>query len=641
MKLDFASEMQPKSASAPEVEWARTLALLEESGGITSGRRRVSGYKEAPPAVAVTFDSDPTVPSQGLVSAPPSASREMMLKGLSLGKVAATNSPRQGIFASGGPKASLSPWRTLGKYRKVVHGTSGELTHRNGLFSPPMTNMRDIPPPITGIRRVQSMPALSILSGALHEGKAMAMGEEAADHEKLQRRLFSGLFNDNGKAKIEKYDMDKGVAFGSKAVDAVNDGSVCVLMSIAHQLGLFAVMAKMSDKPQDAATIAAAANNLRPRYVQELLSGLTCAGIVEETRHKLKTASPGSSQSGHGILGRQLWPAGSANNSAPLAGSTNPSGNYADSGAGDRGGRNAGRADDIVLKYVLPAEHAVHLTWGHGQDNLALLMQYVPTLARLEDEVVECFRSGAGLDWTRYGQFDLVFELDTAQTIGAIGTFEAQVLQLAPGLPEALRAGTSILCLGSGVGSTIASIALAYPKSWFTVYETNEQKTAAASMMHDHIANLHFAALPTSKESKVGDDNEATSGFATINWPSMQENRTYAGALVLDFSVIRDAASPAALLTRAHDALRPGCSLIALEYVTGGGMAAPLLYCLSGLQSVPLGIAAGGPALGRGWGADSARRALLTAGFTSVGMHRREGDDINVILVATASSSDK
>jgi hypothetical protein len=120
----------------------------------------------------------------------------------------------------------------------------------------------------------------------------------------------------------------------------------------------------------------------------------------------------------------------------------------------------------------------------------------------------------------------------------------------------------------------------------------------------------------------------------------MQEHRAYAAALVLDGSIIRDAAAPAALLRRVHAALRPGRRLLLLEYVAGGGSAAPLLLGMSALQSVPLGVAAGPPALGRGWGAAAASNALRAAGFANVAVHARCGDEINAVVIATAMAAD-
>lgn len=358
-------------------------------------------------------------------------------------------------------------------------------------------------------------------------------------------------------------------------------------------------------------------------------------------------------------------------------------------------------------KYRLPPEHAAFLTWSSGNDNLALLAQYIPVLGRLEDDVVSNFHSGSGLSWTKYGQFDLISALETSQTIGSADKFEKDFLNFVPGLAEELREGISVLCLGSGLAQEYKAIARAYPKSWFTFYDTCTQKTAAARKAAQHdkdLRNIHFCALkghakgaqnstrrrdpgitpqrPYSNacwlstrrtdyssnctlESKgnAGDGNAQTSNLTKdaagiqerngdSNVSALQEKHTYDAALIIEGSIVRDSASADNLLRSVCCALRPGRSVLYMEYqgellaedgsdgLSGNGSAAaPFLYCLSTMQSVPLGLDAGGPALGRMWGSDNARRALEHAGFATVTVCPRQEDQVNVVLVAQAPAS--
>lgn len=455
------------------------------------------------------------------------------------------------------------------------------------------------------LRKTKSLPDVRCLGEAdALECETLGLGKWV-----LEKSPLDELLAITERPESSQYDRDAGNAFASGIVTAVNDGGVCLLISLGHQLGLFSVMAKLNDRPRSATSIASAANNLRVRYVQEILSAMTCVGIVEETKHVL----PVQKSSTNPVIKatRQFM--------NPQPGST------AEGMAADYVAVKAGNQTQICLKYRLPPEHAVFLTWNSGQDNLALLAQYVPVLARLEDEVVNCFRTGEGLDWTRYGQFDLVSELDTSQTFGSIGRFELEVLGLVPGLAQSLREGTSVLCLGSGLGSTFANLALSFQKSWFTIYETNQQKAAVAASAHDAIPNLHFRYLSDglAHESEI-----------------MAEKRTYTAAFILDGSVVRDAYAPGDLLQNVHRALRPECPLIYFEYnlKTGRNIspAGPLLHGISTLQSVPLGLMAGGPALGRTWGAANAGKALEEAGFAQVKHHHRDGDLMNVVIVATS-----
>ena len=58
-------------------------------------------------------------------------------------------------------------------------------------------------------------------------------------------------------------------------------------------------------------------------------------------------------------------------------------------------------ADPSSTRYALPAEHAAHLTRAAGTDNIALWTQYIPVLAGVEDEIVECFRKGGGVPYEK------------------------------------------------------------------------------------------------------------------------------------------------------------------------------------------------------------------------------------------------
>lgn len=475
--------------------------------------------------------------------------------------------------------------------------------------------IQDIANSCTGIRRVQSTPNISL---SWKNGRAFNRNRTEEYH---REELFPNLLQLPKVVKPCEYNEKRASQLASKVVENINDAGTCMLISLAHQLGLFAVMAKLNDRPRSIKSIAKMANGLSPRYVQELLAALTCVGIIQETIHA--TSTPADQPLGLNLPWSKTSTNSSALSGSPVAGDTGSvhaqrDGNYQNAHL-----YPSSQPRSTRHKYLLPKEHAVYLTWGNGSDNLALLTQYIPVLGRIEDEVVACFRSGEGLDWTRYGQFDLVSELDTQQTIGEVANFEEDILGMVPGLRDALVAGTSILCLGSGVGISFASIAMAFPKSWFTIYEGNSQKAEAAANVHSSIPNLHFAALSASSKS--------------WNSVSMLENRTYTAALVLDASIVRDAPNPEELLKRVHGALRPGASLLMLEYVTGCGDAAPLLSGISALQSVPLGIASGGPALGRCWGAEAAARALRQVGFYKVDIRPRRGDDINRVIVANTA----
>src|SRR5262245_13418878 len=55
--------------------------------------------------------------------------------------------------------------------------------------------------------------------------------------------------------------------------------------------------------------------------------------------------------------------------------------------------------------YFLPREHAEFLTRAASPNNLAVTAQFIPVLASVENEIVECFRNGGGVPYSSYPRF--------------------------------------------------------------------------------------------------------------------------------------------------------------------------------------------------------------------------------------------
>lgn len=63
-----------------------------------------------------------------------------------------------------------------------------------------------------------------------------------------------------------------------------------------------------------------------------------------------------------------------------------------------------GRVVDVeptTLRFSLPAEHAAFLTRKAAADNMAVFAQYVAIMGGVEDDIVECFRKGGGVPYSR------------------------------------------------------------------------------------------------------------------------------------------------------------------------------------------------------------------------------------------------
>jgi 2-polyprenyl-3-methyl-5-hydroxy-6-metoxy-1,4-benzoquinol methylase len=85
------------------------------------------------------------------------------------------------------------------------------------------------------------------------------------------------------------FDPAKAEAFAGRIVTALNDGALCLMMSIGHRTGLFDVLREAP--PATSEEIAERAK-LQERYVREWLGALVCAGVVEVDPETLRYRLP-------------------------------------------------------------------------------------------------------------------------------------------------------------------------------------------------------------------------------------------------------------------------------------------------------------------------------------------------------------
>src|SRR5262245_28423686 len=64
--------------------------------------------------------------------------------------------------------------------------------------------------------------------------------------------------------------------------------------------------------------------------------------------------------------------------------------------------------DPETNRFSLPEEHAAFLTRVAGADNMAVFSQYISLLGSVEDEIVECFKNGGGVPYSRFPRFHAV-----------------------------------------------------------------------------------------------------------------------------------------------------------------------------------------------------------------------------------------
>jgi ubiquinone/menaquinone biosynthesis C-methylase UbiE len=275
--------------------------------------------------------------------------------------------------------------------------------------------------------------------------------------------------------------------------------------------------------------------------------------------------------------------------------------------------------DEESGRYHLPPEHAASLTRKSPMDNIAVLAQYMPVLAGVEDRIVECFRNGGGVPYGEYGRFHEVMAEDSGQSI--VGALLDHILPLAPGLRERLEEGIDVLDIGCGRGRAILKLARTFPKSRFTGYDICQEPVQWASEQagEEGLANIRFVA----RDAATLDDENAFD-------------------LITAFDVIHDQARPDRVLAVVQRALREGGTFL-MQDICGSSHLhknmdhpiAPLLYAISTMHCMTVSLAQDGMGLGTMWGKEKALEMLADAGFGRVEVRNLEHDIQNNYYLTT------
>jgi 2-polyprenyl-3-methyl-5-hydroxy-6-metoxy-1,4-benzoquinol methylase len=277
--------------------------------------------------------------------------------------------------------------------------------------------------------------------------------------------------------------------------------------------------------------------------------------------------------------------------------------------------------DPETETYRLPAEHARWLTRDSSPDNLAVTAQFIALLGGVEDEIVECFRRGGGVPYSRYRRFHEVMAEESAQSV--VSGLEDHVLPLIDGLVDRLESGIDVLDVGCGSGRAMNWLARRFPNSRFVGYDFSEEAIANAR-----------------REARLHDTRNVT--FAVRDVASVEERDQY--DLVTAFDAIHDQARPAAVLEVIRHALRPDGVFLMQDIRAAtahqdniDNPLAPLLYTISCMHCMTVSLAAGGAGLGAMWGREQAEAMLAGAGFRDVDVREIEHDIMNYWYVARSA----
>ena len=198
--------------------------------------------------------------------------------------------------------------------------------------------------------------------------------------------------------------------------------------------------------------------------------------------------------------------------------------------------------DQAEGTYFLHAEHAAWLTRDAGMQNMAFQMQYIVMLAKVHEQIIDCFSKGGGVPYASFPSFQ---QLMAEESLYVMDNSLLQViLPLVVDLEERLQAGIDVADVGCGSGHALNIMARAFPRSRFTGYDFSQEgiATAQAESRELGLSNTHF---------EVRD----------VSHLDIQDHYDFMTA----FDSIHDQARPAEVLKAIERALRPGGVFLMLD----------------------------------------------------------------------------
>jgi 2-polyprenyl-3-methyl-5-hydroxy-6-metoxy-1,4-benzoquinol methylase len=270
--------------------------------------------------------------------------------------------------------------------------------------------------------------------------------------------------------------------------------------------------------------------------------------------------------------------------------------------------------------YSLPPEHAAWLTRAASPDNLAVTAQWIPTLATVEDDIVECFEQGGGVPYERFARFHEVMAEESNQTV--LSVLFTHILPLVPGMTERLEAGARLLDLGCGRGRALLMMAERFPRSAFDGYDLSAEAIEYASRR--------------AREQDLRNVTFDVRDLSTFDSDAEPEAYDY----VATFDAVHDQAKPLAMLRGIRRTLRADGTYL-MQDIQGSSHhhenmdhpGGPLMYMISTMHCMTVSLAQGGDGLGAMWGEQKARELLSEAGFSSVDVQLLDHDPFNAYFI--------
>ena len=275
--------------------------------------------------------------------------------------------------------------------------------------------------------------------------------------------------------------------------------------------------------------------------------------------------------------------------------------------------------DQAARAYALPPDHAGVVTRAAGPNNAAAMTQMFAMMSGVENELVEAFKTGAGVPYSSFPGFAEMMAEQSALVYdhSLVGT----TVPLVSGILERLEAGIDVADMGCGSGHAINVMAKQWPNSRFSGFDFSEEAVAngRAEAASWGLSNASFEVQDVSK----------LPGAERFD-------------LITTFDAVHDQADPTGMLAGVARELRPGGTYLYADIgaatEVGDNMDHPLGafgYTISLFHCMSVSLAQGGAGLGTMWGERQALGMLAEAGFTSVEVERVEGDILNNYYIAT------
>lgn len=270
--------------------------------------------------------------------------------------------------------------------------------------------------------------------------------------------------------------------------------------------------------------------------------------------------------------------------------------------------------------YSFPEQHAAWLTRGAKNGNAAATFQFLPMLAQVEDQIIDCFTRGGGVQYEDYPHFHDLMAEESEQSV--VTNLLEIIEELAPSTVGRLREGVEVLDIGCGRGKALQKLAGVFPRSRFLGIDLcpDAIRGARAAAESLDLSNLRFEIQ----------DASALSGKSRFD-------------IVTAFDAIHDQAEPARVLANARMALKPGGLFLMQDIRASSHLEknlehplATFLYTISCMHCMSVSLAQGGEGLGTVWGEEKAMEMLSDAGFADTRVHQFPHDIQNNWYVAVA-----